>query len=471
MAQINYTTPPPFFIFGKTAIFHVKTQPWDIPIQGSKNGKIVCVDYKIITERMNTIAKTDRCVVRNQAYRRAEISIRERHNERKNMDYQNPDIITERSHLNVHFKSCVSSLDGRACTYEQEFNRMVESGAISLRGLKPDAKVFDELVFDVNTAYFENHGGYEYAKEFFAEAYRLAVKEVGGEEYVLSAVLHADERNRALSDQLGRDVFHYHLHVVYVPVVDKEIYFKKNNKNPELAGKLREIVKQVSHSKKWPRLKDEQGHWVNSYSLLQDRFFEHMQNAGYTDFERGERGSTAKHLAVMEYKTKKEAERAAALAAVVEQKQDAAAALDKQATQKQKRLDSLEQKTTIAKKDSDVFADIDGMAEKRTITGAVAVPQANWKTLSTLAKEGQKSRATIKELRKQNEAQSREIATQKSKLKEYGEGQSITAAMRFHQAAQRAPERMAAVMADIMRQPPEQQPPTRAKEKNLNQSR
>ena len=51
---------------------------------------------------MNTIAKTDRCVVRNQAYRRAEISIRERHNERKNMDYQNPDIITERSHLNVH---------------------------------------------------------------------------------------------------------------------------------------------------------------------------------------------------------------------------------------------------------------------------------------------------------------------------------------------------------------------------------
>ncbi|WP_222428136.1 plasmid recombination protein [Sporomusa sp. KB1] len=80
---------------------------------------------------------------------------------------------------------------------------------------QPDAKVIDELVFDVNTAYFDRNGGYEYAKEFFAEAYRLAVQEAGGEQYVLSAVMHADERNRALSEQLGRDVFHYHLPVVY----------------------------------------------------------------------------------------------------------------------------------------------------------------------------------------------------------------------------------------------------------------
>ena len=136
------------------------------------------------------MAKINRCVVRNQAYRRDSFSIRERHNERKNMDYQNPDVVIDRAHLNVHFKSCPG-------TYEQEFNRMVNEGGISLRGLKSDAKVFDELVFDVNSAYFENHGGYEYAKEFFAEAYRLAVREAGGEEYVLSAVLHADERNRA----------------------------------------------------------------------------------------------------------------------------------------------------------------------------------------------------------------------------------------------------------------------------------
>jgi len=56
-----------------------------------------------------------------------------------------------------------------------------------------------ELVFDVNSAHFENNDGYEYAKAFFAEAYYLAIKEAVGEEYVLSAVLHDDERNKALS--------------------------------------------------------------------------------------------------------------------------------------------------------------------------------------------------------------------------------------------------------------------------------
>ena len=380
------------------------------------------------------------------------------------MDYENPDIIKSRSHLNVHSKSC-------AGTYEQEFNRMVESGAVSLRGLQKDAKVFDELVFDVNTAYFENRGGYDYAKDFFAEAYKLAVKEAGGEDYILSAVLHADERNRALSDQLGCDVFHYHLHVVYLPVVDKEIYFKKNNKNPELAGQLREVVKQVSHSKKWPRFKDENGDWINSYSLLQDRFFEHMREAGFTDFERGERGSTAKHLSVMEYKAKQEAERATNLAIEVEQKQKVAAVLDKQAAQKQKQLYRLEQKTIVTKKDSDVFADIDRMADKRTILGDVALSQTDWKTVSSLAKEGQKSRITISDLQEKSKGQNAEIVKMQSKLKDYGDGHGITDAMRFYQARQRAPQRMAEVMADVMSKPPERQQHAHAKEKRHEQSR
>jgi hypothetical protein len=91
-----------------------------------------------------------RYYVRNQAYRRGEFNIRERHNERKNVSYGNGDIIPERFDLNVHFKSCPG-------TYEQEFNRMVDDGIINLRGLKSDAKVFDEFVFDVNSAYFENN--------------------------------------------------------------------------------------------------------------------------------------------------------------------------------------------------------------------------------------------------------------------------------------------------------------------------
>ena len=67
---------------------------------------------------------------------------------------------------------------------------------------------------------------------------------------------------------------------------------------------------QVSRSKKWASkpLLDESGKPVlqksgkpvlkKSYSVLQDDFFHYMRNAGYTDVERGERGSTEEHLTV-----------------------------------------------------------------------------------------------------------------------------------------------------------------------------
>ena len=84
-------------------------------------------------------------------------------------------MLLEYSRNNVTFKAC------EAATYAQQFDRMVEEGVVSTRGLKPDAYVFDELVFDVNTDYFETHGGYEYAKQFYAEDRgRRTVHYVGG---------------------------------------------------------------------------------------------------------------------------------------------------------------------------------------------------------------------------------------------------------------------------------------------------
>ncbi|MCL2408315.1 MAG: plasmid recombination protein [Oscillospiraceae bacterium] len=393
------------------------------------------------------MAKVDRSVVRNAAYRKGEFSIRERHNERQNESYFNGDIMLDRAHLNVHFKKCDT-------TYEQEFNRMVEDGTISLRGLKPDAKVFDELVFDVNTAYFDRNGGYEYAKSFFEEAYRLAVEEVGGEEYILSAVMHADERNKAESERLGRDVFHYHLHVVYVPVVDKEVKWTKRCKDPALVGTVKEVIKQVSHSKKWPRFKGENGKWINSYSLLQDRFYEHMRAAGYTDFERGERGSTAEHLSVLEFKTKKEAERVAILGQQVEKKQH--------------QLDHLEKKTAVVKQEVLTFSDIDRMGEKRTMLGDVAVSQSDWKVVSSLAKKGVKANRIIAELKEKIASLLRKITGLEKRLEQY-QGKSLTDTMRYYQALQRAPRRIKEVIADVMRKPPEKQEkmPTRQRNQEL----
>jgi len=319
--------------------------------------------------------KTNRTVVRNAAYRGGEFNVRERHNERKNESYMNGDIDPARADMNIHFRQ-VFSPTGEPETYSQTFNRLLEEGKIVKRGLKPDAKVFDELVFDVNTAYFEDNGGYDYAKSFFEEAYRLAVKEVGGEDYILSATLHADEKNKALSDEMGRDIYHYHLHVIYVPVVQKEILWSKRTKDKSLVGKVKEVIPQISHSKKWPmRVTMERNGKtviVNSYSMLQDRFYEHMRAAGFDGFERGERGSTKEHLDVLDYK--------------IQQDRNELAGLSELKQQTKKEVDSLVEATKVR---AGVFArqeEINTMAKPGKSGNNMIVSNADWKRVSDMAK-------------------------------------------------------------------------------------
>ena len=156
----------------------------------------------------------DRTCARNMDVTDNDIGDAQAHNEREKEIYSNEDIIPERSSLNVHFKEPTGS-------YAEMFEQMKADNIISTRGLKADAVHFNEMVFDVNSAYFDNHGGYEYARQFYEEAYKSAVEIVGGEQYILSAVMHADEINRAMSEALGKDVFHYHLHVVYAPTTDQ----------------------------------------------------------------------------------------------------------------------------------------------------------------------------------------------------------------------------------------------------------
>jgi len=228
----------------------------------------------------------DRTTVRNQPRTESNIADAEAHNERQKTCYQNEDIVPERSHLNIHFKTPSGS-------YQEMLRQMEQDGTISTRGLKQDAVHYGELVFDVNSAYFHNHGGYEFAQAFYAEAYRAAVDIVGGEQYILSAVMHADERNQGMSKALGYDVWHYHLHVVYVPVVEKQILWSKRCKNPALVGTVKETVMQVSHSKKWQSrsVLDEFGEPMRtktgkivlkkSYSILQDQYHDAMFAAGY----------------------------------------------------------------------------------------------------------------------------------------------------------------------------------------------
>ena len=133
----------------------------------------------------------DRTFARNRNLKETNIAHTEEHNEREMSVYRNPDIVAERNFMNVHYKKPIAK-------YEEMFKQLETDKVISTRGLKQDADHYGELIFDVNSAYFHNHGGYEFAKQFYLDAYHAAIDIVGGKEYILSAVMHADERNRAM---------------------------------------------------------------------------------------------------------------------------------------------------------------------------------------------------------------------------------------------------------------------------------
>ena len=297
----------------------------------------------------------DRTSVRNLAVSDKAVGNTQQHNEREKDSYRNPDIIPQRTAWNIHFKKPTAS-------YSDLFSQLETAGTISTRGLKPDATHYCELVFDVNSAYFDNHGGYEFAKQFYEDAYKAAVQIVGGEQYILSAVMHADEINRAMTEALGREVYHYHLHVVYVPVVEKQILWSKRCKDKALVGTVKETVMQVSRSKKWASkpLLDDAGKPVlqksgkpvlkKSYSVLQDDFFHYMRNAGYTDVERGERGSTEEHLTVTQFKVQREQERLDTLTAQADQQKQSLAAIQKKSTLTKNALIHAQDVATLGKK-------------------------------------------------------------------------------------------------------------------------
>ena len=332
------------------------------------------------------MSKKNYSVARVVTHTQSSIGKCERHNERKNESYANMNVDMARCDMNVHFKGCGE------LTYNEKLNMLIAEKKVCMRGLKADAKVFDEMIFDVNTDYFETHGGYEYAKEFYEEAYRFAVN-LYGEQNIISAVMHADELNVALTEQYGKPVYHYHMHLVALPVVEKQILWTKRCKDKSLVGTVKEIVNQISHSKKWksPQAVDDNGNvifndkgkpvLIPSYSILQDDFFNHMQRAGFNDFIRGEKGSTAKHLSCLQYEIQQDKKR---LEEIKERLQT-----------EEIRYDEIQ---TVNK----TFNEIDGMG-KKTLTGKVTISSEDFNDLSNMAKQSVAARSKIFDLESENE--------------------------------------------------------------------
>jgi len=215
-----------------------------------------------------------------------------------------------------------------------------------------------------------------------------------------------------------------------------------------------------------------------------------MKEAGFEGFERGERGSTAEHLSVLEFKAKKEAERAAAMTAEVEQKEQAAAVLDtaiegkeqtaakldEQAEKKKKRLDKLDNTITVKSKAAATVAEVEAMG-KPALLGGYSVTADEIKTLKTLAKKSVTADEKVVDMkRKLTDAETErdtlkaeKMAAQKAKpsIKEH-----LTMFDKFMAAFKRAPKRLLAVIEEILRQPPEKQEPQHiTPERNAQQER
>ena len=358
------------------------------------------------------MGKTNYSVARVVTYTKQNIGKAERHNERKNNNYSNMNVDLEQTKNNVYYKTCNKS-------YNERLKELVDEGKVSLRGLKDNAKVFDELVLDINSDYFEKHGGYNFAKKFYEEAYHFAEKEYG-KDNIISAVMHADEQNIALTEEYGKPIYHYHLHVIALPVVKKEIKYSKRTKDKSLVGKVKETIMQVSHSKKWKSQKavDNEGNeilndkrktvLIKSYSLLQDRFFKYMSDNGYKDFIRGIKGSTAEHLSDVEFKAKKENEKLEAITDEVKQQQAKFAENTSAIEETERQKNQSQQELNEIKKDIDDYkgykGDIDNIdvGKSKLFGKKVELDTDDYKNLVKYAKKGIVADIEITKLKDEN---------------------------------------------------------------------
>lgn len=178
-------------------------------------------------------------IIRNAKYKRENLKAVYRHNERKNKNYSNKDIDKTKSYLNYALKE--PEFD-----YEKQFDKIREK--FDLKGqIKTVSNIVCEYVITSDNDFFKRIG----------------------EQYILSAKVHYDERSP-------------HMHLLFLPVVHTTD--KKGNNIDKLAC-----------SEFW-KAKD-------SYRQLQNAFFEYMVSNGFY-LKRGlpKEETNREHYTVKKYK-------------------------------------------------------------------------------------------------------------------------------------------------------------------------
>ena len=207
-----------------------------------------------------------------------------------------------------------------------------------------------------------------------------------------------------------------------------------------LTGKLGEVMKESAEAAFT---------WVRAHSAmlgLQDDFYNAIHAAGYTDVERGERGSTEEHLTVTQFKVQQEAARLEVLEAQTEKKEQ--------------QLQRIEQKTRSKKSQATTFDEIDSMGRK-TFTGKIEFTPHEAEQLKNLAKKAISASAAITDLKKKLEAARQDTRIWKDRY------ESLQAQTKdFMPALKKAPEAVKAFLSRILHM--EKKAPEQEKQQRTN---
>ena len=197
-------------------------------------------------------------IIRNEKYKRDNLKGIYRHNERRNKNYSNKNIDSNKSYLNYSIKAPKYS-------YEKDFERIQKM--YDLKGqIKTVSNIACEYIITSDKDFFESIGEDE-TKRYFETAYDFVAEYKDlGKKYIMSAKVHMDEETP-------------HMHLVFIPVVHTTD--KKGN-----------AIDKIACSEFW-KAKD-------SYRQLQDAFYEYMTAHNF-ELERG-MPSNKKHLSVTELK-------------------------------------------------------------------------------------------------------------------------------------------------------------------------
>ena len=139
-------------------------------------------------------------IIRNANYKRENLPGLYKHNERKNTNYSNKDINKNNSVNNYSIKQCNT-------TYSKAIKQLIAENDLKCR-ITSYTNLVCEFIITSDKEFFDSIGENE-TKRYFQTAYDFVANYKGlGEKYILSAKVHMDESTP-------------HLHLVFVPVVQK----------------------------------------------------------------------------------------------------------------------------------------------------------------------------------------------------------------------------------------------------------